>query len=94
VKVEDFPNPTGGKDFALKRTLQLSAPKAKENLTLRAAVGTKIEALDKGWYRVDGWKLKIEGGTPTIREAGGTKELLVPVEFKDGKAELVLEYVW
>ena len=94
VKVEDFPNPTGGKDFALKRTLQLSAPKAKENLTLRAAVGAKIEALDKGWFRVDGWKLKIEGGTPTIREVGGTKELLVPVEFKDGKAELVLEYVW
>lgn len=94
IKIEDFPNPPGNKDMTLKRTFTLSATKPHENLYLRAASGSKIEALEKGWYKIDNLKLKIEGGTPSIRNVGGTSELIVPVSFKDGKAQLVLEYLW
>ena len=38
--------------------------------------------------------MKIEGGTPRIRKAGGKVELVVPVKFENGKAKLVQEYVW
>jgi mono/diheme cytochrome c family protein len=94
VKVEDFPNAVAGKEQSIKRTLKLATEKPIENLYFRAAVGTKIEPLDAGWYRIDGWKMKLEGGGPVIRPAGGKSELLVPIRFKDGKAQLVQEFVW
>jgi len=94
LKVEDFANPTTDKEPALRRTLKLTAGKATDNLYFRAAVGAKIEGAKDGWYLIDGWKMKIEGGTPIIRQAGGKSELLVPVTFKDGKAEIVQEFVW
>jgi mono/diheme cytochrome c family protein len=93
VKVEDFPNPVVGKEVSLRRTLRLTATQAIDNLHFRAAVGTKIEALGDGWYRIDGtWKMKVEGGV--IRQPPGKAELLVPVRFTDGKAQVVQEYVW
>ncbi len=94
VKIEDFPNALAGKDVSIQRTLLLTASKPGDNLYFRAAVGNKIEALKDGWYRIDGWKLKLEGGTPQIRESAGKKELLVPVRFKDGKAQIVQEFTW
>jgi mono/diheme cytochrome c family protein len=94
VKVEDFPNPTTGKELGLHRILKLIAAKGVDNLYFRAAAGTKIESLGEGWYRIDGWKMKIDGGTPQIRQSGGKAELLVPVRFADGKAEIVQEFVW
>jgi mono/diheme cytochrome c family protein len=94
LKVEDFPNPTAGKEPSLRRTLKLTAPGGVKDLYFRAAVGDKIEKLDGGWYRIDGWKMKPEGGTPVLRKSNGKSELLVPVPFKDGKAELVQEFVW
>ncbi len=94
LKVEDFPNPTTGKEPSLRRTLKLSAAGGMKELYFRAAVGDKIEALKDGWYRIDGWKMKIEGGTPVLRKSNGKSELLVPIAFKDGRAELVQEFVW
>jgi mono/diheme cytochrome c family protein len=95
VIVEDFPNPTNGKDQALRRTLTLTATRPPQGLYFRAAAGTKIEALGKGWYRIDGWRMRLEGGAePQIRQSGGRIELLVPVRFNDGKAQLVQEFVW
>ena len=94
MKVEDFPNPTSGAEPGLKRTLLLSASGPVANFYLRPAAGNKIEAADTGWYRVDGWKLKIDGGTPQLRQSGGKTELLLPVRLIDGKAKIELEYVW
>jgi mono/diheme cytochrome c family protein len=94
LKVEDFPNPTTGKEPSLHRTLKVSAAGGMTDLYFRAAVGDKIEALKDGWYRIDGWKMKIDGGTPVIRKSGGKCELIVPITFKDGKAEIVQEFVW
>ena len=39
------------------------------------------------------WKVKVPEGA-RIRKAGGQMELLVPVRFKDRKAQIVQEYVW
>jgi hypothetical protein len=94
AKVEDFPSPTTGKDPGLRRTLKLTAAKGVDNLYFRAAAGGKIESLGDGWYRIDGWKMKVEGGTPQVRQSGGKTELLVPVRFADGKAEIVQEFAW
>jgi hypothetical protein len=95
VKVEDFPNAVTGKEVSLRRTLKLTAEKPADNLYFRAAVGTKIEAVGDGWYRIDGWKMKVAGGgEPRIRPSAGKTELLVPIPFKDGKAEIVQEFVW
>jgi mono/diheme cytochrome c family protein len=94
VKIEDFPNPTSDKEPTLRRILKLTAEKGMSNLYFRAAVGTKIEAQKNGWFSVDGWKMKIEGGRPILRQSGGKAELLVPITFKNGKAEIVQEFVW
>lgn len=95
IKVEDFPNPGKGKDPSLTRTINLSGGDKVENLYYRAIAGNKIEPADNGWYKVDGWKIKVEGdGKPFVRPAGGKSELLVPVTFKDGKAKLSVEYDW
>jgi mono/diheme cytochrome c family protein len=94
VKVEDTPSPIPGKEVTLKRVLKLSAPQAIDNLYFRAAFGSKIEALNGGWYRIDGWKMKVEGGPAQVRQSGGKAELLVPVRFADGKAQVTQEYAW
>ena len=96
VKIEDFPNPSKvGKDPSLKRTFTLTSTGSSDALYFRAAVGTKIEALDGGWYKIDGWKMKLDAaGTAKIRESGKKSELLLPVTFKDGKATIVQEFVW
>ncbi|MFL5343139.1 MAG: PA14 domain-containing protein [Gemmataceae bacterium] len=94
LKVEDFPNPTGTAELSLKRTLALSGPGPVRNVFVRVAVGGKIEPAGSGWYRVDAWKLKVDGGSPQIRQSGGKAELLIPVRLNDGKMKIELEYVW
>jgi len=93
LKVEDFPNPTSDKEPTLRRTLKLTGP-AMDHLYFRAAVGSKVEAGKDGWYHIDSWKMKLEGGTPMVRQSGGKSELLLPVVFTDGKAQIVQEFVW
>jgi len=97
IKFEDFPNAVvSGKEVSLRRVLTATADKPGDNLYYRAAVGNKIEEIGKGWYRIDGaWKLKVESdAAPRVRQSSGKRELLVPVRFADGKARIVLEYVW
>jgi cytochrome c2 len=96
VKVEDFSNPYAtGKDVHLLRTLTLTAEKVPENLYFRAAVGNKIEEKD-GWYRIDeAWRLKVPNGVKgRVRTSAGKSELIVPVTFTEGKAQLMIEYSW
>jgi mono/diheme cytochrome c family protein len=95
VKIEDFPNPAAGKEAALRRTLKLSAAKSVDNLYFRAAVANKIQTLGRGWYRLDDWKMKIKSATPPqVRQSAGKAELLVPVRFAKGKAEIVQVFAW
>jgi hypothetical protein len=94
INVEDLPEAVAGKEPSLRRRITLTAEKPVAGLYHRAAVGTKIEAVEGGWYRVDGyWKIKVGDGA-NVRQSGGKTELLVPVRFDGGKAQLVQEYVW
>ncbi|HVK11122.1 MAG TPA: c-type cytochrome [Gemmataceae bacterium] len=90
--VEDFPNPSGKVHAHYVRTLTVSADRAVDGLYFRAAVGSKIARSADGWYQVDGWKVKVAGGSPTVRQSGGKSELVVPI--KDGKAKIVQEIAW
>ena len=98
VKIEDFPNAVAATTASpgLHRTLTLTATDPVETLYFRAATGAKIAALDKGWYQINEWKMRIESSTaPQIRQSGDQFELLVPVRFKDGrKAKIVQEFQW
>lgn len=96
VKVEDTPNAVEHKGSpTIRRSFTLSAAKPADNLYYRAAVADKIEAEKDGWFRIGDWRMRIESDqTPVIRQAGGKKELLVPIQFKAGSAKLVQEYVW
>jgi mono/diheme cytochrome c family protein len=94
IKVEDFPSPTTGKEPSLRRIMRLTATKPMEHVYFRAAAGAKIEPDKDGWYRIDGWKMKLEGGTPVLRQSGGKSELLLPVRFTDGKGQIVQEIAW
>ena len=94
INVEDLPEAVAGKEPSLRRRITLTAEKPVADLYHRAAVGSKIEAVEGGWYRVDGfWKIKVGDGAK-VRQSGGKAELLVPVRFDGGKAQLVQEYVW
>jgi cbb3-type cytochrome oxidase cytochrome c subunit len=98
ARVEDFPNAVAAQTTApsIRRTLKLSAAAPRANLWFRAITASKIEPLGDGWFRIDAeWKLKIESeAAPRVRSAGGRQELLVPVRFRDGRAQIVEEFVW
>jgi mono/diheme cytochrome c family protein len=97
AEVEDFPNAVPGKPAAsVRRTLTVRAAGPVPGLYFRAAAGDKIEDLGGGWYRVNGeWKVRVQADGPVrVRDAGGKKELLVGVSFRDGKAIIVQEFVW
>ena len=95
MRVEDFPNAVKGESPSLRRELTLHAEKPPASLHFRAAVGDKIEEAGEGWYRIDGyWRVKVEGGEPAVRKSGGKAELLVPVNFQEGKARLVQTFAW
>jgi hypothetical protein len=93
LTVADFPNPSGKENPTLVRTLTL-AGQQPDGLYFRAAVGTKIEPAADGWYKVDGYKMRVKGGEPAVRESAGRRELLVPVRLTDGNAQLVQEIAW
>jgi mono/diheme cytochrome c family protein len=92
--IEDTPNPSGKDNPTLRRTIQVSATGPVDGLTFRAAVGSKIEPAGGGWYKIDGWKVRIDGADATIRQSNGKAELLVPVRLVGGKARFVQELAW
>jgi hypothetical protein len=95
VTVEDFPMAIEGQiDPYFKRTLKLSAKDASNNLYFRAAVGNRIEPQADGSFLVDGkvnFKLNSAG---TVRQSEGRSELLIPINFNNGAAEVEEEIRW
>jgi hypothetical protein len=97
VNVEDHPDAiTGQASPSVRRTLTLTAPGAVDGLYFRALSADKIEPLGNGWYRINGeWRLKIQANAePHLRPAANKTELLVPIRFDNGKAQLVEEFAW
>ncbi|HQU41471.1 MAG TPA: hypothetical protein PK867_01610, partial [Pirellulales bacterium] len=57
----------------------------------------QIKALESGQYLVDDVvriRLRSGNATPVLRSSGGRQELLLPVMFERGKAEIVQEIDW
>jgi hypothetical protein len=97
MKIEDFPNAvTVAGSPAIRRTLTLKASDPVDSLYFRAMTGSKIIALDAGWYQINNeWKMRIKAdATPQIRQAGGQFELLVPIRIKEGQTKIVQEFQW
>ena len=90
------------------RTLKLHSARATKDVWFRAAVGEKITDLGKDTYLVDDSvrlafprslrEVASNLATPThkimIRSSEGKFELLVPVIFESGKAEVTEEISW
>lgn len=97
--VEDFPKPVanGTDDPAFQRRLIITAgggAGAVDNLYFRAAAG-KIDRQADGSYLIDDKvRMRLPGAKPIVRESQGRQELLVPVVFVNGKAEIVQEILW
>jgi hypothetical protein len=97
VRIEDFPNAFVEKDRSfIRRKLTLTAPQPPAGLWFRAAVAAKIDAASDGWFSINGqWRLRIQAdAAPIIRQAGGQKELLVPIRFDKNRASIVQEFAW
>jgi mono/diheme cytochrome c family protein len=98
LRIEDFPNAVENKGRAsFVRKLTIRSPQPGITIWFRAAAGPQIESKGKGWYLINGeLRMHLEAaGEPVIRQAGGGKELLVPVRFGDDKqATIVQELVW
>lgn len=94
--VEDFPEPVAqGKEGLFRRHIMVTATKPLDNLYFRAATGQTIEIQSDGSYLIDKLiRIGLPNQMPIIREADGHKELLVPLQFKDGKAGVMQEIVW
>jgi len=94
IAVEDFPTPERrGKQTVLRRTLSVTAPAGVVDLYYRAVSASKIEATAEGVFQIDNaWTLRVPGGK--LRKSAGKAEILVPVTFKEGKAMIMLEYIW
>lgn len=93
-----IPVKSDGEFATFERTLVLESPSPiDQTIWYRAAVGSKIEKMQGGFMVDDHLRLSFEGANAAgtvIRQSGGTTELLVPVRFSDGTAQLVQRYGW
>ncbi|MBX3444885.1 MAG: DUF1080 domain-containing protein [Planctomyces sp.] len=102
AQVEDSPIPAPDLSLAgdpgFRRTLRLTAEGQVENLYFRAAQGERIEpAADGRAYVVDGlWQVRVlsDDARMFVRESNGRSELLLPLRFENGVAEVVEEILW
>ena len=95
-------------ETGLRRKLTLRAVKPVAGLWFRAALADKVEDLGNSTYLVDG-SLRLAFSSPsqklinsdtasrpqiTVRSSEGKYELLVPVVFESGAAEIMEEISW
>ncbi|MCB9883177.1 MAG: hypothetical protein H6834_15420 [Planctomycetes bacterium] len=100
VTVQDFVLPVaaeGDREEEAVRTLTLSAEQAPRGLYFRAARGA-IETIAPGVWRIDGkWTLRATAPDVdrwVVRTSEGSQELLVPVAFENGRAQIAEVLGW
>jgi len=92
VEVRDFPNPVEtDTTVELSRRIRFTSKSSTKNLYFRVARG-EIRDIGDATYEIDGVKISATG--LLARESKGQQELLAPVVFTDGKAEIALTYRW
>ncbi len=96
VFVSDRLDPAGvGPGRPVSRYLVLRSTAPKSHLFFRAAVGRIAQLDGQPAYRIDNQGLlRVDGIDPIVRHIAGNDELLVPITWKDGQAQIVLLYSW
>ena len=82
---------------SFERTLTLEAPSPVANMFYRAAAAAKIESINGSFILNDHMKLTLSGAGSNavmIRLSNGKNELLVPVTFVNGRAQISQIYEW
>jgi len=95
VKVDENFTPSGDakkENAAVERHLKLTATRPIDNLYFLALKGA-IEPKDKAFI-YDHVVSVTMTGEPIVRKDGGATELLLPITFHDGKAEVTMHYSW
>ena len=96
IEIHDFPTAIPGDvDANFRRTLTLKSEKRIEGLWFRAWTADRIEQQENGF--VAGGKVTLRFAEDTkavVRESGGKRELLVPIQFNGGEATIVEEILW
>ena len=99
VTVREKPRPRiqpGG--TVLVRAFQLTSRSQPSGLYFLAGAGDQIDSRGAGAFRIDGERtVSLEASfplEPVVREQSGRMELLIPVDFDDGKAELEATIEW
>lgn len=103
LQVAETPIPvtaSGQSDAGFERTLVLTAATPVENLYFRAARADRIDPAPDdptAWIINGEWRVKLRAtpsADPFLRESRGQKELIVPLRFEDGRAEVVELLHW
>lgn len=95
--VQDQPVPVAGEEPSFQRHIVIDAKQPAGSLYFLAGASHEIKKLAEDRYLLGGTiqiRLAAAGPSPIIRTSNGRQELLVPVQLKDGKAEIVQEIVW
>lgn len=82
---------------SFERTITLESPSSAEGIYFRAASAAKIESIGGGFVLDSHLKLTLSDGAAQdalIRHSGGKAELLIPVKFANGRAQISLIYEW
>jgi cytochrome c2 len=96
--VEDKPLPVAAADDPyFERHMVVRAERPLARLYFRAGAASDIRPLADGSYLVgDSLKIRLRAGVgeAIVRAAAGGKELLAPVNFENGRAEIIEEIRW
>ncbi len=97
IEVEDFFEPIGSDGlFFLRRTVTLTSKSSPDRLYFLAAQGGTIKETADGGFQVDnGFTVRLPKDTKAVlRESEGKSQLLIPVEFTNGKATITETFDW
>lgn len=97
LDVTDFCEPLRIGDIdGLHRTISVSSKsESAQTLQYRAASGGSIVKQDDGWFQVDNnLRVHVAGGTAEIRKIGNAFELIVTIDMRDNRGQIVQQYAW
>jgi mono/diheme cytochrome c family protein len=80
-----------------RRTWTFASQQPVPHLFARVAASQEMKALGEGKYAcAEDWSTRVQSdsGQPLLRSQGNRAELLVPIEFKNGKATIVQDFIW
>ena len=96
--VEEEPLPVASADEPyFERRIVVSADQPPERLYFLAGAANEIHPLADGGYRVgESLTIRLRAGAaePIVRSNAGRQELLVPVTFANGRAEIIETLRW